>query len=166
MKLQKHEVNAIVDTLQKEHNKKWKAFEQDLDGVNAEEKAMLVAKNKRIRKEIQSLSLETKIEMQDSSDWFQGIRSNSKIPMLCSESDTYDMLVEHYVYERNKKGNNQIHRFDRKEIERQVVMASIDSADIAEIMKKIVMKAPPERKSTKPKAKKKKIILPSVNINI
>lgn len=88
MKLHVHEVKAIVDTLEQEHEKRF--GKKDSEGLTKEERTKLVEKNKRIRKEIQSLSLETRRELAiyGNGIWFDWHKNEKGV--LRSEKDTLE----------------------------------------------------------------------------
>ena len=155
MNLTEFQIDAIVDTLEKEHKKFWTTKDKltekppkeklDKDGLTNKEKTFLVAKNKRIRKELLSLSMETKIELQyECCTWFKAYYSK-KYGVLESEGDTLDQLIKNYKQgketkkeanaDKPKKETGRI--FNRADITRKVTMASIEANTIAEILEKV-----------------------------
>lgn len=154
MKLHPHEVKAIVDTLEKEHEKRF--GKKDFKGLTKEEKAKLVQKNKKIRKEINALSLETRRELAEDGNgiWFDW--QKNKKGLLRSEKDTLEIITEDYLDNKRLKIKIDPARiFDREEMKRKVIMASIESQDVKEIMDKVMPK-PKVKKTIKRLPKKKK----------
>lgn len=157
MNLTEFQIEAIVDTLEKEHNKFWKEKDKltekppvekkDKDGLTIKEKTFLVDKNKRIRKSLENLPLETKIELQyDGSQWFKSYWSKNQIKgLLESESETLSILIDNYNTgketrkeanaDKPKKETGRI--FNRADVTRKVTLASIDAENIEQILSKV-----------------------------
>lgn len=154
MKLYVHEVSAIVATLEKEHNEKYGKVEEN--GITAKEKAMLIAKNKRIRAELRALSKETRLELQEINDgcWFK--HTHQEKGALQSEAATLEALIDAYEYEKPTKKLDKNAIFDREDMKRRVIMAAIDSKDVDEILKKLSPKQKIVKKVAAKKAAKKK----------
>ena len=159
MKLYVHEVSAIVATLEKEHNEKYGKVGED--GITAKERAMLIAKNKRIRAELRALSKETRIELQVTNDgcWFNP--THQEKGALQSEAATLETLIDAYEFDKPAKKLDKNAIFDREDMKRRVIRAAIDSKDVDEILKKLspkqkTVKKVAVKKAAKKAAKKKK----------
>lgn len=157
MNLTEYQIQAIVDTLEKEHNKFWKEKDKltqkppvekkDKDGLTAKEREFLVAKNKRIRTELSKLSIETKIELQYSGcPWFKNYYAKTpEKGLLESESDTLMELIDNYNTGKETKKYNNADKpkkesgrtFNRADVTRKVTLASIDAQSIDEILLKV-----------------------------
>lgn len=160
MQLTEFQISAIVDTLEKEHNKFWREKDKltekppvekkDKDGLTVKERAFLVAKNKRIRKSLSKLPLETRIELQyQGSDFFTNYHGRTEKGALESEKFTLDNLIEAYndgkeqrkwQAERKRQGQPKKETgrtFNRAEATRRVTLASIDCNSIQEILAKV-----------------------------
>lgn len=156
MNLTEFQINAIVDSLEKEHKKFWKKKDElnkkpppekkDKDGLTVKERTFLEAKNKRIRTSLEKLPIEAKIELQYSgSDWFANYYHGELKGTLEPEKDTLMLLIDNYNTgketrkEKNKdKPKKESGRvFNRADVTRRVTIASIDAQTIEEIFAKV-----------------------------
>lgn len=160
MQLTEFQISAIVDTLEKEHNKFWKEKDRltekppvekkDKDGLTVKEKAFLVSKNARIRKSLSKLPLETRIELQyQGSDFFTNYHGRGEKGALESEKCTLGNLIDAYndgkeqrkwQAEQKRKGQPKKETgrtFNRAEATRKVTMASIECETIQEILNRV-----------------------------
>lgn len=158
MNLTEFQIQAIVDTLEKEHNKFWREKDKltekppvekkDKDGLTVKERAYLVKKNKEIRKELSGLSLQTRIELQYTGcDFFKNYHYSKEKGGLEDEKFTLSSLIDAYndgkeqrksQAERNNKPKKESGRtFNRANITRKVTLASIEANSIQEILEAV-----------------------------
>ncbi len=157
MNLTQFQIEAVVDTLEKEHNKFWKEKDKltekppvekkDKDGLTVKEREFLTAKNKKIRTALEKLPIEAKIELQyGGCEWFQWYHTaKSEKGVLRSEKETLDILIENYnegketrkfnKADKPKKENGRT--FNRADVLRRVTLASIEAETIADILAKV-----------------------------
>lgn len=158
MNLTQFQIEALVDTLEKEHKKFWKEKDKltekpsvekkDRDGLTTKEREFLTAKNKKIRTAFEKLPIEAKIELQyEGSSWFKNyyIGSKSEKGTLESESHTLRLLIGNYNDgKETRKANNADkpkkesgRTFNRADVTRRVTLASIEAESIADILAKV-----------------------------
>lgn len=156
MNLTQYQIEAVVDTLEKEHNKFWKEKDKltqkppvekkDKDGLTAKEKEYLVGKNKKIRTELSKLSIETKIELQyGGCDFFRNYHTKGEKGILESEAWTLRILIDNYNDGKetkkwanaNKPKKETGRVFNRADVTRKVTLASIEANSIDEILTKV-----------------------------
>lgn len=147
MNLSKQYINAIVDTLEIEHNKKYKKEETDEDGLTKEEEAALKVKTKRIRGILNKLPKDVKdfLESDEGGQYFW----NKKVQ---SEAETLENLRQAYIdkkiydkangeaAKRLKSGKPNPAIFDRDEVSRKVVLLVIECKTLDELSKKLGVK--------------------------
>lgn len=156
MNLTEFQIEAIVDTLEKEHKKFWiekdkltekpPTEKKDKDGLTKKEREFLVAKNKRIRASLINLPIETRIELQyDSSYWFKNYYDRGEKGLLESETVTLSTLIDNYNDGKERRKENNADKpkkesgrvFNRADIKRKVTLASIEANSIDEILSKV-----------------------------
>lgn len=156
MNLTEFQIEAIVDTLEKEHKKFWSTKDKltekppvekkDKDGLTKKERDFLIAKNKAIRKELSGLSIQTRIELQyTGSDFFTNYWGKEAKGTLETEATTLDTLIDNYnqgkltrkekTADKPKKESGRT--FNRADITRKVTLASIEANSIQEILEKV-----------------------------
>lgn len=147
MNLSTKQLNAFVNTLELEHNKIW-ASKVDEEGLTKKELQDLKLKNERIRKGLNSLSMETKLLLQEEDcSWFKGLyRGKENKGKLEDVKVTFEILKDQLIEQKeeeehkSKIAKSKPHIFDRQEVERNVILASIDCADLAQLCKKFGIK--------------------------
>ncbi len=176
MNLTEYQIQAIVDTLEKQHKKFWAdkdkltpkpvVEKKDKDGLTSKERDFLIAKNKKIRAALEKLPIEAKIELQyDSSYFFKNYYSKGEKGLLEKEEDTLAELIDNYNAGKESKRDanwdkpkkEPARTFKRDDITRQVTLASIEAGSIAEILSKVKSRSlPKDKKSTPVKKSSKK----------
>lgn len=128
MNLSAQQINAVVATLEKQHNEKYNK-QDEMDQKALEKKFKSIAQ--KARKELVALSKDTKTLLNSSDVFYQGTVMSEKVILECFIEEYQEEL------ENKKRTKSGLNIFNRDEIKRQVVMASIESKDVAEILKKI-----------------------------
>ena len=137
MNLTRQQVQAVVDTLEKDWNdaqkkeEKKKSTEPDKFKIQAE----------KIAKEFNKLSLETRKFIDQG-----GVSTTGKLCEM-SERDIKDIaesLKDDFEYEEERKnrGKKVVKGFDREEITRQVVMKALSVKNITELATKLKITLP------------------------
>lgn len=133
MRLQTQQVNALVATLEIEHNKK---YNSDEDGLSDKETKEIKARAKRVRLALIHLPKDAKKYLDMSGSFYNGKPLSEKIIL--------EELKEEYINDRDnkerKKGKRDLSVFDREEVKRKIIMTSMSCKTLEELSKKLGIK--------------------------
>lgn len=143
MNLSSQQINAVVATLEKEHNDKQEAKRKEQEKKGIAPKQTIKKLVASVTKELNSLSVEARRAIETGISFTEYNRKTKMQNVVPVKSFDVQRAIEDYMEEdaEAKIPVDGSKPFDKDEIKRQVVMASIESKDVSEILKKMGKKS-------------------------